>query len=103
MTSDLEATTDDLYATIRRLWQDAQGGGDDLPVGGYGQRMASVPDTNIATAMALDLEVVREYLDNVGGVKLVVDRDDETRSVKGLLSPGSEPRRRGAPGRAALQ
>jgi hypothetical protein len=85
MTSDLEATTDDLYETIRRLWQEAQGTGDDLPTGGYGERVVSVPDTDIASALQLDLSVVREYLDHADGVKLVVGKDGETRSVKGLL------------------
>lgn len=86
MTSDLDATTDDLYNTIRQLWEEAAGGaGDDLPAGGFGQRVASVPDTAIAAATGLDLGAVREYLDNAEGVKLAVDRDGETRAVKGLL------------------
>ncbi|MDH2415978.1 hypothetical protein [Nocardioides sp. CER19] len=86
MTSDLDATTDDLYTTIQELLLQAQGSaGDDLPAGGFGQRIASVPDTAIASATGLELPVVREYLDNADGAKLVVDRDGETRSVKGLL------------------
>jgi hypothetical protein len=86
MTSDLDATTDDLFNTIRTLWMEAQGStGDDLPTEGFGQRVASVPDTKIAGASGLQLDAVREYLDNANGVKLVVDRDGDSRVVKGLL------------------
>ena len=86
MTSDLDTTTDDLYNTIRALWLEAQGAtGDDVPSGSFGQRVTSIPDTDIAEASGLDLAAVRDYLDNADGVKLVVDRDAETRRVKGLL------------------
>jgi hypothetical protein len=86
MTSDLDTTTDDLYNTIRELWLEAQGAGaDDVGGGGFGQRVVSVTDTDIAAAAGLDLEAVRDFLDNADGVKLVVDRDEETRRVKGLL------------------
>ena len=86
MTSDLEATTDDVYNAIRDLWMEAQGAtGDDLPTGGFGQRAASVRDTQVADATGLEIGAVREYLDNAGGVKLVVERDGDTRVVKGLL------------------
>ena len=86
MTSDLERTTDDLYNTIRGLWLDAQGGGsDDVPSGGFGQRVTSVPDEDIASATKLDLTVVRDYLDNANGTQLVVERDGESRRVTGLL------------------
>jgi predicted metalloendopeptidase len=64
MTSDLETTTDDLYNTIRALWLEAQGvTGDDVPSGGFGQRIASVRDEDIASTTELDLAVVRDYLD----------------------------------------
>jgi hypothetical protein len=87
MTSDLETTTDDLYNTIRALWLEAQGAtGDDLPTGGFGQRAgASVRDVEIAEATQLELAAVREYLDHADGVKLLVDRDGDTRLVKGVL------------------
>jgi hypothetical protein len=87
MTSDLEATTDDLYNAIRALWLDAQGAtGDDLPTGGFGQRAAaSVHDSQVAEATGLELGAVREYLDNANGVKLVVEHDGETRVIKGML------------------
>src|SRR3954447_16529974 len=86
MTSDLDTTTDDLFNTIRALWLEAQGAtGDDLPTGGFGQRAgASVRDSEIAEATQLELPAVQEYLDNANGVKLVVDRDGDTRLVKGL-------------------
>jgi hypothetical protein len=74
MTSDLDATTDDLYRTIRDLWLETQ------------QQDASVPDTAIADASGLDLTAVRDFLDNADGVKLVVGRDGETRTVTALLS-----------------
>jgi hypothetical protein len=70
MTSDLEATTDDLYATIRDLHEAQQG---------------DVPDTAIAEASGLELTAVRDFLDNADGVKLVVGRDGETRTVTELL------------------
>lgn len=86
MTSDLDATTDDLLTTIRGLWLETQGsGGDDLPTSGFGQKVASVSDEAIAAATELDLDVVREYLDNADGVKLVVGRDGDARWVKGVL------------------
>jgi outer membrane lipoprotein SlyB len=86
MTSDLETTTDDLYTTIRALFQEAQGSaGDDLPSSGFGQKVASVADVDVASATGLDLAAVREYLDNANGVQLVVERDGETRKVTGLL------------------
>lgn len=83
MTSDLEATTDDLYNAIRDLWLEAQGG-DDVSDGGFGQRVTSVPDTDISQATQLDLAAVQEYLDNADGVKIIVERDGETRLVKGF-------------------
>jgi hypothetical protein len=87
MTSDLDATTEDLYELIRTLWQDAQGGaGDELaPPAGFGQAVVSVSDTAIAERSGLDISVVRDFLDNADGVRLVVDTDGETRTVKGLL------------------
>ena len=89
MTSDLEATTDDLHNTIRELWQQAQGGGatsDDLaPPSGFGQSVTAIPDTAIAEATGLALEPVREYLDNADGTLLVVGRDGVARTVQGLL------------------
>jgi hypothetical protein len=86
MTSDLEATTDDLYNAIRGLWLDAQGGqADDDTAGSFGQRVASVPDTAIADATQLEIGAVREYLDNADGVKFVVARDGDSRAVTGLL------------------
>jgi hypothetical protein len=87
MTSDLETTTDDLYATIRELWQQAQpatGGDLDAPAG-FGQAVVSIPDTAIAEATGLDLTAVREFLHNADGVKLVVETDGEARSVKALI------------------
>lgn len=86
MTSDLDTTTDDLYNTIRALWLEAQGAaGDDVPSGGFGQRVTAIPDTDIAEASGLDLTAIRDFLDNADGVRLVVDRDGETRRVKALL------------------
>jgi hypothetical protein len=86
MTSDLDATTDDVLHTIRALGAEAQGSaGDDLPTGGFGQKLASVPDTAIAEGTGLELGAIREYLDNADGVKLVVSKDGETRSVTGVL------------------
>ena len=87
MTDDLETTTDDLLNTVRDLWQQAQPGADtdQTPPGGFGQAVVSVPDTDIAAASGLALDVVREYLDNADGVQLVVGRDGESRSVKGLM------------------
>ena len=86
MTSDLDTTTDDLYNTIKALWLDAQGaGGEDFGDGSFGQRVTSVADTEIATASELDLGAVREFLDNADGVKLIVGRDGDARSVKGVL------------------
>lgn len=87
MTSDLEATTDDIYTAIRGLWQEAQGGSSDelAPPAGFGQSVASVPDVDIASATGLELDVIREYLDNADGTSLVVGRDGETRAVKALL------------------
>lgn len=87
MTSDLDATTDDLYTTIRDLWQQAQAGtGGDLDApAGFGQSVTSVPDTDIVTATGLELDVVREYLDNADGVQLVVGQEGDARTVKALL------------------
>ncbi|MDN4174833.1 hypothetical protein QWY28_17860 [Nocardioides sp. SOB77] len=86
MTSDLEATTDDLQHTIRELWQQAQGGAGELaPPEGFGQSVTSVRDTEIAEATGLELDPVREYLDNADGTLLVVGRDGDTRTVKALL------------------
>jgi hypothetical protein len=87
MTSDLEATTDDLLNTIRELWQQAQGGGagELAPPSGFGQSVTAVPDTAVAEATGLDIGPVREYLENADGVQLVVGRNGESRSVTGLL------------------
>jgi len=85
MTSDLESTTDDLLSTIRNLWLEATGSaGDDVPTGSFGQRIASVSDDRIAEVSGLDLAVVREYLDNAGGVKFALEHAGETRKVTGL-------------------
>ena len=78
MTSDLDATTDDLYDTIQQLWQQAQQGADD-------QGGASVTDTAVADRTGLDLGAVREFLDNADGVKFTVTRDGDTRTVTALL------------------
>jgi len=88
MTSDLDATTDDLYGTIRDLWNAAQHGTTDelAPPAGFGQAVVSVPDADIAEATGLELAAVREFLDHADGVKLVVGREGETRTVKALLS-----------------
>lgn len=88
MTSDLDATTDDLYGTIRDLWNESQhGAADELaPPAGFGQAVVSIPDTDIAEATGLELGAVREFLENADGVKLVVGRDGETRTVTGLLA-----------------
>lgn len=86
MTSDLEATTDDLYNTVRDLWQQAQGGASgevDSPAG-FGQAVVSVPDADIVEATGLALEVVRDYLDHADGTQLVVARTGDTRLVQGL-------------------
>ena len=87
MTSDLEATTDDLYQTIRELWTEAQPSmsGELAPPEGFGQVVASVPDTAVAERTGLELTTVREFLDNADGVKLVVGRSAETRTVKALI------------------
>ena len=87
MTSDLEATTDDLYETIRQLWTEAQPSmsGELAPPEGFGQVVASIPDTAIAERTGLELTAVREFLDNADGVKFEVGRSDETRTVKSLL------------------
>lgn len=87
MTSDLDATTDDLYTTIRDLWTDAQPGtgGELAPPAGFGQAVVSVPDTAVAEASGLELGAVREFLDNADGVKFDVGRSGETRTVKALL------------------
>lgn len=87
MTSDLEATTDDLYDTIRELWNEAQPSmsGELAPPAGFGQAVASIPDTAVAERTGLDLAAVREFLDNADGVKFVVGRSDETRTVKALI------------------
>ncbi|MBC2959077.1 hypothetical protein [Nocardioides deserti] len=85
MTSDLEATTDDLLNTIRELWQRAQGGDELAPPEGFGQAVTSVKDTEIAEATGLELDPVREYLDNADGTQLVVGRDGDTRAVQGLI------------------
>ena len=92
MTSDLHTTTDELYDTIRRLWQDARGGADLDSPAGFGQAVTSVPDTDIATATGLDLEAVRLFLDNADGVKLVVGRDGDGRAVRAALTPRRVPR-----------
>lgn len=87
MTSDLDATTDDLYTTIRELWQEAQQvAPEDLgDTVGFGQSVTSIPDTRIAERTGLELGAVREFLDNADGVRLVVGRDGETRTVQGLV------------------
>jgi hypothetical protein len=81
MTSDLEISTDDVYAAIRRLWEAGQEGTTDE--GGAAGR--SVSDTAIAEETGLALPVVREYLDNADGEQFVVDRDGETRTVTAIL------------------
>jgi len=88
MTSDLDATTADLYQTIRDLWLEAQQGASDelAPPAGFGQAVVSVRDTAIADATGLELTVVREYLDNADGVKLAVGREGDTRTVTALLT-----------------
>lgn len=87
MTSDLDATTDDLYSAIGDLWRAAQhgSGGDGAPPAGDGQDLVSVPDSVIADRTGLELAAVREFIDNADGVKLVAGRDGETRTVEGLL------------------
>ncbi|WP_210439774.1 hypothetical protein [Nocardioides xinjiangensis] len=85
MTSDLETTTDDVYETIRELWQEAQPGMSDNDASGFGQAVVSVPDTAIAERTGLDLQAARDFLDNADGVKLTVARDGETRSVTSLI------------------
>ena len=87
MTSDLEATTDDLYTTIHALWQESQPatGGELTPPAGFGTAVVSISDADIAERTGLELGVVREYLDNADGVQLVVGRDGDARSVTGLL------------------
>ena len=90
MTSDIDATTDDLYDTIRTLWQQAQGGAtgadaDLSAAAGFGQSVSMVKDTDIAAATGLELDPVREFLDNADGVRFVVSREGESRSVTGLL------------------
>jgi hypothetical protein len=88
MTSDLDATTADLYQTIRDLWLEAQQGATDelAPPAGFGQSVVSVHDTAIADATGLELTVVRDYLDNADGVQLAVGRDGDTRTVTALLA-----------------
>jgi len=88
MTSDLDATTDDLYSAITDLWRAAQPGSDAdaAPSAGDGQDVVPVPDTAVAEATGLELAAVREFIDNADGVKLVAGRDGETRTVEGLLA-----------------
>ncbi len=87
MTSDLDATTDDLFSTIRDLWQAAQDGtGDAAAPAGAGQAAVSIPDTAVADRTGLDLAAVREFIDNADGVKLTAGRDGETRTVEALLA-----------------
>ncbi|WP_210650022.1 hypothetical protein [Nocardioides sp. SYSU D00065] len=85
MTSDLETTTDDLYETIRELWQEAQPGMTDNDASGFGQSVVSIQDTAIAERTGLELAAVRDFLDNADGVKFEVGRDGETRTVKALI------------------
>ena len=87
MTSDLDATTDDLYDTIRDLWREAQQAtsGELAPPAGFGQAVVSIPDTAVADASGLELPAVREFLDNADGVKFVVGRAGETRTVTALI------------------
>lgn len=87
MTSDLETTTDDIFNAIRELWQEAQPGSDadQAQAGGFGQSVASVSDVAIAERTGLDIAAVREYLDHADGVQVVVGRDGEHRSVRGLV------------------
>jgi hypothetical protein len=87
MTSDLEATTGDLYNTIRDLWLEAQPAAsvDIDPAERHGQTVTSIRDTDIAGATGLELQVVREYLDNADGVTFVVGRDGDTRLVEALV------------------
>lgn len=87
MTSDLDATTDDLYDSIRELWQETQGdpGDEPAPPAGFGQTVRSVRDTAIAERTGLELPAVRDFLDNADGVRLVVGRDGETRTVTAFL------------------
>ena len=88
MTSDLEATTADLYQTIRDLWLEAQNGASDelAPPAGSGHAVVSVHDTAIADATGLELTVVRDFLDNADGVKFAVEREGDTRTVTALLT-----------------
>jgi hypothetical protein len=85
MASDLETTTDDVYNTIRQMWQEAQPGMSDNDASGFGQAVVSVPDTAIAERTGLDLEAVREFLDNADGTRLTVARDGESRSVTSIV------------------
>ncbi len=85
MTSDLDTTTDDVYEAIRQLWQEAQPGMTDNDASGFGQTVVSVPDTAVAERTGLDLEAVRDFLDNADGVKLTVGRDGDTRTVTSLI------------------
>ncbi|GAA5105879.1 hypothetical protein GCM10023339_02200 [Alloalcanivorax gelatiniphagus] len=86
MTSDLDATTDDLFSTIRDLWQAAQDGTGDAAAPAGGGQAVSIPDTAVADRTGLDLAAVREFIDNADGVKLTAGRDGETRTVEGLLA-----------------
>ena len=80
MTSDLEIGTDDVYGVIRRLWESGREGLTD-----DGAAVRSVSDTDIAQETGLDLQVVREYLDNADGELFVVGRDGDSRTVTALL------------------
>ncbi|WP_148575166.1 hypothetical protein [Nocardioides caldifontis] len=87
MTSDLDASTADLYNTIRRLWQEAQSGANEelAPPPGYGESVVAIRDEDIASVTGLDLAVVREYLDHADGTRLVIGRDGDARAVKAVI------------------
>jgi len=85
MASDLEQTTDDVYETIRQMWQEAQPGMSDNDASGFGQTVVSLPDTAIAERTGLDLGAVREFLDNADGTMLSVGSDGESRSVTSII------------------
>jgi hypothetical protein len=80
MTRDRETADAELiYSTAERLWNDAQA----QP----GEDRASVEDLAIAHETGVELDEVREWLDEADGVRFEIGKYGDTRTVVAPIRP----------------